>query len=671
MLLEKSALTTPPKKHHWKWPLSLGGIIVIAIVTCEVLGWPFLRVPVQHFLSDQLEREVLIDEPFKLRLLGRIQLQTGGLWIAAPDAFVKSSQTPHFIDAKDIAISLSYFDLLTLKAAEPFRIKSLRVSSIDAQLIRQKDGTSTWQFAKDNDEPSRPTPIVNTLVVRDGSLAFKDAITKSDLKVRFDTSEDSADKKNTKSSLSASGKFRDHTLKGELRTKGFLPIATQKATSPPIAALAWLEYSGIRLDFDGTTSDIFGKQNINGKFGIKGASLGILGDLVDTPLPTTDPFNLKGNIRKDDVVIFVDVATATVGQSSLHGKYEYDPRPERPLLKGTLEGDRFYLADLAPAFGTRNKDGSKSSTPDGRTIPDRPIDLPSLSKMDAEIKVDLKYVELGSAFTHPISPFKANLVLDNSKLTLSDIDARTADGSLAGLISIDARQAPVWKIDLSWKDIDLEKWLQVSQDRKDTAKKAGKKDAPPAYVTGTLNGKTDLTGTGQSTAALLGSLDGSVAMYINNGSISHLIVEVLGLDIAQSLSALIGGDNALPMNCAVMDLKANKGILTPDVALIDTPVTLVLIDGDIDLAKENLNLRLSAKPKNFSPLTMRSPIRVRGPFNNPQARPEGGPIAARVIGGVALAFINPLAAILPFLDAGSENKSSCGKALVDYQPKTK
>jgi hypothetical protein len=34
-----------------------------------------------------------------------------------------------------------------------------------------------------------------------------------------------------------------------------------------------------------------------------------------------------------------------------------------------------------------------------------------------------------------------------------------------------------------------------------------------------------------------------------------------------------------------------------------------------------------------------------------------------VIGGIALAFINPLAAILPFLDPGTGDQSPCGEAL--------
>jgi len=89
----------------------------------------------------------------------------------------------------------------------------------------------------------------------------------------------------------------------------------------------------------------------------------------------------------------------------------------------------------------------------------------------------------------------------------------------------------------------------------------------------------------------------------------------------------------------------------------------VLTDGHIDMGKEQLDLRLVAKPKNVSPLTVRSPIHVQGSFLQPQVSIEKTPIALRVIGGIALGLINPLAAILPFVDPGNGKQASCAEVL--------
>lgn len=682
--IQTDSIAAKKKFSLAKFLLILFSSAILAVIICEALGWPFLREPAERFASKQLERTVRIEQPFNLKLVGGVKLNVAGLYISAPKEF----DAPHFIDTKNIALNLRYSDLFNFKKSNQLRIKSLRVNQIDAQLLRRQDGMSTWQFNADPNKPDSPFPIVETLVVQNGSAKILDPQTQIDLAAKFHTDEGHLNK-TASSVIEIQGKFTQKTIKGQLITDGFLPIATHDSASPPISSKAWLEHAGLRADFIGTVSDLFGQHDVKGKLSVKGPSLSVLGKLVNVVLPTTDKFSLSTLIEKNSEVWVANTVSAHVGKSDLNGNFTYDPRPVRPLLKGNLGGKRFFLADLAPAFGTKNSDGSVAKPENNQVIPDRPLDLPSLNKMDAQIAVNLQYVELGNAFLRPITPLKADLLLDSGKLSLSKIDARTADGSIAGLISIDTHLkdtdlnndkelanstkktalAPTWNINLRWKDIDVEKWLAVSTQPKKQAQLEGKKESPPSYVTGTLNGKTKLTGTGNSTAEMLSSLDGDVSLYIHKGTVSHLIVEALGLDIAQGLGILLTKDNALPMQCAVMDLTAKKGIATPKVALIDTPVTLILIDGNVNIAKEILDLRLAAKPKNMSPFTVRSPIHVKGTFKNPDISIEKTPIVARVLGGIALALINPLAAIVPFLDAGSGEESPCKQSLVDFKKK--
>ena len=48
-------------------------LLIFALAVCEILGWPFLKAPVERFASKQLERTVRIDEPFSLKLLGGVK----------------------------------------------------------------------------------------------------------------------------------------------------------------------------------------------------------------------------------------------------------------------------------------------------------------------------------------------------------------------------------------------------------------------------------------------------------------------------------------------------------------------------------------------------------------------------------------------------------------------
>lgn len=642
----------------------LAGIIVV----CEILGWPFLRKPMENLATRQLEREVRIEEPFKLRLLGGIRLSVGGLWIASPKEF----DAPYLLDAEDITIKLRYSDLIGWDSAtEPFTIKQLKVQQMDAYLLRNKDG-ATWQFKEEQpDEEPTPFPVIETLVVQQGSALVKDTITEADLEASFRTREGTTEA-DAVSVIETEGTFRQHPIKGRVTTPGFLEAAQQQKDHP-IPLDAWVDYGGVRVEFLGNISNISAAKEIRGNFTIKGPSLGIVGDLFNITLPTTTEFTIKGDLIREEELIKVDIESARVGSSDLSGQFSFDTGGEKIVMKGDLNSSNFVLADLGPTFGTRGEDGSELQRPEGQVFPDRQLNLPALNKFNAEVSLDFQRVHLGRFFEEPISPFKAYLDLNSGKLSLAKIEASTAEGSLSGTIAVDAnalgesgkqdpddqsRPKAQWALDLDWKNIKLGQWIK--------GREQTEPGEPSAYVTGLLNGSVDLKGRGNSTSELLGSLNGNISTYINQGQISHLVIEALGLDVAQALGLLIKSDKLLPMHCAVVDLQSQQGIVKTQVALIDTPVTLVLMDGKIDLQQEQLDLRFVAKPENASPFTARTPILVDGTLANPEIHPKVAPIAARVLGSIALAFINPLAAIIPFLDPGTGDHSPCGEALREF-----
>ena len=179
-------------------------------------------------------------------------------------------------------------------------------------------------------------------------------------------------------------------------------------------------------------------------------------------------------------------------------------------------------------------------------------------------------------------------------------------------------------------------------------------------MTGHLNGEARVAGQGKSTAAILGSLRGGVRMQLIDGTISHLAVEAAGLDIAQGLGVLIKGDDALPVQCFVVDLVAEQGVLRPRVLVLDTRDSTLWIDGSLSLATEAIDLRVVVTPKDFSPLALRSPLHMRGSFADPSVSLEKGPLGTRLGASALLALINPLAALIPLIDIGSSADSKRG-----------
>jgi AsmA family protein len=659
--MDDHEMTTKKTASIGRWVAGLLVMIVLAVIGCEMAGWPFLRQPFQQFLQDKLHRTVQIDRPFRLQLLGGFRLQVGGLKLSAPEGF----DAPYFVDAQGLDLSLRYRDLWSLKDGDPYRIQAIRADKLDVYLIRHAGRQATWDFQLDETSPPRPFPLIEQLAVNEGQAKLADAVTDAKLTVKFFT-EEGAHLSTPESSVKVEGTFRRLPLQGELVTQGFLPVATQGKDSPPINSRGWLKYGAVNAQFNGAVYDLFGTQRVKGKVDVTGPSLADVGDLLNLTFPRTASFKVVAEVEKGVHEWKVRIPSAKIGQSRLSGQFVYDLAPEIPMLSGKLEGTLLMLADLAPAFGAAQDNADSKARP-GKLFPDESLDFTTYGRMNADIDVHLDAVDLGSAFRQKISPLKLHLTLIKHKLSLADLEASTAQGSLSGALSIDAHDAsnpdlspppaPDWDIQLAVRDIRLEQWLKVQQKPSQPVKEKAA-DTPPAYITGQLTGKAKLQGRGRSTAALLKSLNGQLALIVRKGEISHLIVEAAGLDIAQAVGVLIKGDQPLPMQCAAMGWQAKQGVLTPDAALIDTPVTTVTVLGDINLGQEQLNLKLQASPKNFSPFTVRSPILVTGPFVDPKVSLSPGPIAARVAGGVLLALINPFAAIVPFLDPGSKAEAA-------------
>ncbi len=721
-MTSETAATPPLRRRRWPWSLAaFFAALVIGVGVCEALGWPFLAGPIQRFMTKTLDRDVRFAQDadsastMRFGLLGSVRARAGTIYIGAPGW----SKAPHTLLARDASIKFGYLDLWRAYRGEPLTIRSLKAAQLDGQLERLSDGRATWQFgqkAKPDTSAAPKLPVVHELQVGSGQVIYNDALMEVDLDAKFSLKDgtdfvttsppqaglsmgaaavaastpagglpstasmakagaasapvepEAAASEANGLNLVATGHYKKFPLKAEVRSIGVLPIVADNARSFALPVIVDAVIGRARITFNGTATDVLNLAQLRGRFGVEGPSLAAVGDPMGVTLPTTGPFKTNGLILKEGLVWNAVVEQATVGQSKLSGAFTFDSGRKTPLLSGRLKGTRLLLADLGPAVGTQVKTtvpatpstkspATKATSanpppPAGRVLPDRPFDLPALRAMDANVLIDIDDLDLGSSILEPLRPLRTHLVLANGVLALRDIDARTGQGNLGGDVQLDGRAAQaLWNAQLHWNGVKLESWIK--QKRADNA---------PPWVTGKLDGQATLAGQGKSTAAILGSLHGGIRMYLLNGSVSHLAVEAAGLDVAQALGMLVKGDDSLPIQCTVADLVVDQGLVRPRVLVLDTDDSTLWIDGSLSLATEALDLRVVVTPKDFSPLALRSPIRLRGSFANPNVSIDKGPLVERLGAAGLLALLNPLAAIIPLMDIGSSDDAKAGAA---------
>ena len=683
-------LMTTPLKRTAYGVLIFFAILIVGLVACDIAGWTFLREPMAKFLTSTMGRQVRIDAPFELHFRKSIRLKVGGLHIDAP----AWSKRPHFVEGRQLYVDLAWSAIF----GKPVHLYRVEGESLSVYAERQATGEASWDFAQNKEKKSESAgvPAIDELVLTEGKVRVDDAIAAIALDVNVTTREGAA-VTDAASVITGKGTWRKHPLGFNIQAPGLMAVASGKAVAD---LKAKIDAGPTHLSFDGKVTDVTAWTQFEGNFHLSGKSLGDLSEIPGVTLPSTPPYDLKGRVDRDNKLIKIDVSQARIGSSDLSGKFEYDGRLPVPKLSGTLGGKRLALLDLGPSVGAGGADsqagntasanekkgakarggakpganakagrGSPSVAKKGtksdpaqtttasnggdapnsnRVLPDKEFDIPSLKAMDADVGVAIDEFSPGTQVLQSIRNLRANIQLSGGTLKVSSLKGDIAGGSMSGDLAYDASaegRPPRWDAKLKWTSIDLRQFLRQTEGK--------------YLVLGRFSGAADVTGAGKSTGAILGDLSGTIRAAVANGQLSHTLVELAGLDIAQALGVFVKGDELLPMQCAAFQFDAAKGVLTTRTGVIDTTDTTFLLDGNIGLRDEKLSLVLVQEPKDWSPFSLRSPITVRGSLGSPSVGVEPKPLAIKAAAALALGVINPLAAILPFFEFG-EDKPTAG-----------
>ena len=629
---------------------ALVGAVAASVALGELMGWPFLKGPLEQQIQSRAGVDIQLDGRFRTRLLvspmvsvERITLGAGG-----------GVDVPHLLVADNLAVQWRWGDLWRASQGAALRVKSLQADNIDAHAVRLKNGTASWDIVpRDPDAPTQPEPSpsavpeIERLVLREGEIEFSDETLDIDVNATLRRSTEADETWPWRATVK--GRYRGAPIELQAQASADLPLLLQTDSNPPLTPLRLSGRIGsTQLAFDGAAGALWAGQGVEGQLNISGDSLQASAAPLGVTLPDTPPYKLNARVERRGATWSVVSDEATVGSSSLTAKLKFQTDVQPPRLTGELGGARLALADLAPAVGA-----DKPPRRPDRVLPDERFDVPSLGQMDADVQVNLKQLDFGTPALAPVQDLRLHLQLANSRLALSDLSARVAGGALSGSTAFEVKgEVPQWEAALRFAEVDLDSWIRglSKDDAKDA--KGGQPDAR-SYMSGTLDASAQLKGAGRSVAEILGSANGQLQLRISDGQLSQLVTEAAGLDAAQALGMLIKGDEPLKLNCATVDAVVQDGVVKARHAVLDNADSTLRIQGGLSFKSEAIQLRMVSEPKDFSPLSLRSPVTVSGQLKTPQVGIEAGGLLARAAGALALGSVAPPAALLAFIDVGN------------------
>lgn len=567
-----------------------------------------------------------------------------------------ANASPNMADIGHVTFSLNPLALLSKKIVIP----TLVLDQPNLTLQRAADGKTNWTLK--SGEPSAWQFELGRLALTEGAVRVVDAIKKADVKVNIDSLPENQQTAGYRIGWSIDGVFDGANVDGSGKSGPLLALQEQDRPYPVDGDL---KIGKTAIAARGTVTRPRSLAAVDLRLKLSGASMAHLYPIIGVLLPETPAFATEGHLtgsthQEGGGIWSYQKFTGKVGSSDLAGSLKYESRQPRPYLSGEVQSKLLRFDDLGPLIGadssaSKARRGAPERKPADKALPVQAFRTERWTTLDADVKFSGRKIIRGKDL--PVDDLMAELHMKDGVLSFTPLKFGIAGGSLNSTIKLDGQD----------KNIKAE--MKIS------ARRLKLKELFPAIQSmraslGEVNGDAMLSGTGNSVSALLATSNGEIKMLIDQGTISKLLLEQVGLNVGSIVLTQLFGDRQVRLNCLVSDFSVTDGLMQARTFVIDTEEAILLITGDVDLAKEQLNLTIKPESKQLRLLSLRAPLYVTGNFKKPNVEIDKGVLAAKAGSAVALGILAPIAtALLPLINVGEGEESGCNRLLAEAKKK--
>jgi uncharacterized protein involved in outer membrane biogenesis len=442
--------------------------------------------------------------------------------------------------------------------------------------------------------------------------------------------------------VAADGLFDGHAI--ELSGNIIPPAGVMTSRKPYTVDLA-LRALGVSARVNGTVADPYSLDGLDLGIEAHAANLAGLQKAFGKSVPTVGKTDLATRLTMQQSKLRLSKLQLGLDDGHIDGWLVLNTSASVPDLQADLTFSDLNMDKLLPA---EEKPAEPEAKPDAKTSDDKlfsdaPLPFETLSK--ANIKATLRASNLVKN-NRQVKDAEIKIDLVRGKLSVSLLKLASVQGELEGVFEVDAsgNKTPAVMIKLKAPKLDLGEIL-ASGDVTTT-------------IEGPLAVDIFLQGQGSSLAQIMGTLNGSINLLMENGSADAKAFDML----VGGLSAMFGTiftdqSSKTRINCAICDLKLKDGMLTPQLAVLDTEYSTVFAEGQVDLKNEQLDIKVSPEAKGVT-LSVAVPVRLHGRLSKPGIELEKAGALIKT-GELWATVVYPPAALVKFTDLGGGKQNPC------------
>ena len=381
-------------------------------------------------------------------------------------------------------------------------------------------------------------------------------------------------------------------------------------TDEPFALRGGLHTGAARAQVEGRVADLLEAGRLDLGIQLVGSPLANLGDLFGVPARwPRAATELNATLHKNGSEWQFDAIHGRVGSTDLAGSANLERRPAapgRPTLRLTLSGDHLDTADLSMATVAR-----PPSPPPSSPAASEP-DAGDASRFDADI--DLRFARVDGLPLGPATALAVHAALRDDRWAIDLPVFGWAGGKASAQVHIDAARTPIAAaLDARLQNLA---WASVAQ-----------RLPQLTAVTGGLDARIALRGTGDSPARWLAGAEGSVRAELVGATIPESLDAKLGLDGGHLLRAMLKGDDRSSVECSALELQFSAGRGEVRRLALATASVQVEGRGAIDFKRGAIDLLLTPHRKQSALFALDRTLQVSGAIKAPAVKLVAGKAA--------------------------------------------
>ena len=349
------------------------------------------------------------------------------------------------------------------------------------------------------------------------------------------------------------------------------------------------------------------------------------------------PMNVSFSATLKDSVLAVEKLTLTANRSDIDAIFSLKKNKENIAINGRVVSNYLDKNDfLTPADTTAQKPATNTNAvaQQGTTVSNQQPKSDILSLLTGQIDWQLANVKL-IPDADEYYGITGRTAFNNGVITANPLQIRTIAGTLNTAVQVkNALSVPQIQVTASAENLNLDNLKFLTE-----------------YVSGsTANLMANLAFVGTDTTQILSTLTGTAEVEVTQGKIVNkwfnALPETVGLFQKAKSFSYSQTDAESTLNCGVINVKANNGILTmKDSVAVETSTLNLLLSGTVDLPQQSMNVSLIPELPNSSynnALQMTQIIKLTGSFTAPKVSLDAREVVQNTVAQATDKAINKL-----------------------------